>query len=104
MQPLDDIETIVPGPGNYKEIQGMSKTGHYVLSNNKGGTKAKFDQTKRQSLFEQVFKRQLYNPGPGYYKAPSEFGQYDGDIYKQLQDTKRAQNGWKIQSERAGKK
>lgn len=22
-----------------------------------------------------------YNPGPGSYRSPSDFGQYDGDIY-----------------------
>ena len=40
-------ETIAPGPGKYREINSLQKTGHYVLSQNKGGTKAKFDKDRR---------------------------------------------------------
>lgn len=65
-----------------------------MLSQHKGGNKAKFDNEKRVSLFDQVFKKELNNPGPGYYQAPSEFGLYDGDIYHELRHSKRSRNGW----------
>ncbi len=49
----------------------MPKTGNYILSQNKGGTMAKFDGVKRETVFDKVYKRELSNPGPGYYQAPS---------------------------------
>ena len=45
-------------------------------------------------MFDQVFHKELANPGPGYYSTPSEFGQYDGDIYTEIRRGKRARNGW----------
>jgi hypothetical protein len=82
----------------------MPNNGKYLLSNNKGGTKAKFDGEHRDTLFDQVFRRELSNPGPGYYQAPSEFGQYDGDIYVEMRKSKRSNNGWTNLSERKGRK
>jgi hypothetical protein len=33
--------------------------------------------------------------GPGFYKIPSEFGQYDGEIYQEMRSSKkRAISGW----------
>jgi hypothetical protein len=52
-----------------------------LLSKNKGGTGAKFERDRKESMFDRVFKKELANPGPGYYQLPSEFGQYDGNIY-----------------------
>jgi len=78
----------------------MHKTGQYFLSQSKGGTKAKFDKTQRESMFDQVYRKELENPGPGYYQMPSEFGQYDGDIYNDLRTTKRSRNGWNLNSDR----
>lgn len=47
------IDTITPGPGNYKNLaNNMSNIGRYVLSNNNGGTKAIFDQSKRVTKFD----------------------------------------------------
>jgi hypothetical protein len=40
-------ETLTPGPGKYKDISSLPKDGKYLLSNNKGGTKAKFDGEQR---------------------------------------------------------
>ena len=34
---------------------------------------------------------------------PSEFGQYDGDIYNELRKSKRSKNGWNVQSDRLGR-
>lgn len=66
-----NLETVTPGPGQYQEIRSLPKTGNYVLSQNKGGTKAKFDSEKRESVFDKIFRKELGNPGPGYYQAPS---------------------------------
>ena len=44
---ITQIETVTPGPGKYEDITMMSKKGNYVLSQNKGGTKGKFDVEKR---------------------------------------------------------
>jgi hypothetical protein len=52
-------EKMTPGPGKYTEISSMSKTGTYILSQNKGGTKAKFDKERRESVFDKVYKKQL---------------------------------------------
>lgn len=98
------VDTLPPGPGKYKEISQMSNTGTYLLSQNKGGTRAKFDKDKRESMFDKVFRKELANPGPGYYQVPSEFGQYDGDIYNEMRTSKRSQNGWKIQTDRPVKR
>ncbi len=47
------IDTMTPGPGNYKNLaNNMSTIGRYVLSNNTGGTKAIFDQSKRVTKFD----------------------------------------------------
>lgn len=47
------IDTMTPGPGNYKNLaNNMSNIGRYVLSNNNGGTKAIFDQSKRVTKFD----------------------------------------------------
>lgn len=41
------VETVTPGPGKYEDVTMMSKKGNYVLSQNRGGTKGKFDAEKR---------------------------------------------------------
>lgn len=46
----------------------------------------------------------MENPGPGYYQAPSEFGLYDGDIYKQFRESKRSKNGWTVATDRVSYK
>lgn len=30
----------------------------------------------------QVFFKIILDPGPGSYRSPSDFGHYDGDVYK----------------------
>ena len=71
-----------------------------MLSQTKGGTKAKFDRDRRESTFDKIFRKELEAPGPGYYQAPSEFGQYDGDIYAELRNSRRSKNGWNFQTDR----
>jgi hypothetical protein len=45
----------------------MSKNGSYILSQNKGGTKAKFDTEARELVFQHISKKLAQNPGPGAY-------------------------------------
>lgn len=35
----------------------------------------------RSTYFDASVKAEKDKPGPGNYKTPSEFGQYDGDVY-----------------------
>ena len=55
--------------------------GKYVVSSHRGGTNAKFDGSKRVTKFDECAKVGMSKPGPGYYRAGSEFGQYDGEVY-----------------------
>ena|ERR1711937_231245 len=51
------------------------------MSNHKGGTGAKFDSERRRTRFDDAEIASKKLPGPGRYRASSEFGQYDGDVY-----------------------
>lgn len=53
-----------------------------MISSHRGGTRAKFDSAPRKTKFDEIMQTSVTKPGPGQYKAPSEFGQYDGDIYR----------------------
>ena len=77
---LFTIENKVPGPGKYETIDKLSNSGKYIPSTSTGYGKRYFDKEKRVSDFEFKAKKN-YNPGPGTYRTPSEFGQYDGDVY-----------------------
>jgi len=72
------LDNKIPGPGVYNDVSKLSKVGKYIVSSHLGGTKAKFDNAKRISKFDEARINGLNRPGPGYYKQPSEFGQYDG--------------------------
>ena len=79
-----NLDNFVPGPGNYQDVSSLSKVGKYILSNHSGGTKAIFDHSKRITKFDQVKKQSMNHPGPGSYRMPSEFGQYDGEVYANI--------------------
>ena len=79
-----NVDNFVPGPGNYQDVSSFSKVGKYILSNHSGGTKAIFDHSKRITKFDQVKKQSMNHPGPGSYRMPSEFGQYDGEVYANM--------------------
>ena len=51
------------------------------MSQQKAAPHAKFDKTKRLTMFDEKMKLGSIQPGQGAYKASSEFGQYDGDVY-----------------------
>lgn len=65
------LETVTPGPGKYDDIVMLAKTGNYVLSQHKGGTKGKFDNEKRETVFEKTHSKDFQVPGPGSYISPS---------------------------------
>lgn len=77
------LETVPPGPGAYRESKllgdqyksGLSSRYHSSL-----GTK--FSHARRKTFYDEDVKEKVSVPGPGNYQSPSEFGQYDGDIYK----------------------
>ena len=84
----------MPGPGNYRHLNGLSNVGRYVVSNKIGGTQAIFNRDKRISKFETIQTQAAEKPGPGAYRMPSEFGQYDGDVYQHYNTiTKSTQRG-----------
>ena len=76
-----DPNNKIPGPSDYESGTGLSSIGKYVMSSHKGGTKAKFDGSKRKTKFDECAVQAKTKPGPGAYRASSEFGQYDGDVY-----------------------
>ena len=46
-----------------------------------GGTQAKFNRTPRSTFIDEQKYSNKFKPGPGFYRSPSEFGQYDGNVY-----------------------
>lgn len=80
---LLNLATDVPGPGNYKPQNDLSSEGKYVLSKNVSAGKRKFMDGGRLSFTELIAKRSaskiwfILAPGPGSYRAPSDFGHYD---------------------------
>ena len=54
----------------------MSNVGKYVLSRNKSTGKRTFMDGRRQSFIDLTEKHD-FTPGPGSYRAPSDFGHYD---------------------------
>jgi hypothetical protein len=76
------LDNKVPGPANYNDVTSLSSVGKYIVSSHRGGTGGKFAKDHRVAEFERVAKINNEKPGPGRYRSPSEFGQYDGnDIY-----------------------
>ena len=71
----------VPGPGDYDNPTNLSNVGKYLISSHRGGTNAKFDNSKRLTKFDECTKVGSTKPGPGHYRANSQFGLYDGDVY-----------------------
>lgn len=61
----------VPGPASYLDVSNLSNVGKYIVSAHRGGTKAKFDKSKRVTKFDQVINKSIEIPGPGSYRAPS---------------------------------
>ena len=67
-----------PGPGKYQPINDLSAEGFYVLSKNLSAGKRAILLGNRDSYLEpSSTMRENPNPGPGYYRLPSDFGHYD---------------------------
>lgn len=58
----------------------MSDRGHYTNSRLQGNGQRLFDKMQRENAFD-YRARKNRNPGPGSYRAPSDFGHYDGPVY-----------------------
>lgn len=72
-----------PGPSSYREKDGVSEKGKYVLSQRVGRGTRPFDQSARETFAATAIKRKSTIPGPGAYQLPSEFGFYgDAKQYK----------------------
>jgi hypothetical protein len=46
------LDNKVPGPGIYNDVSNLSNVGKYIVSSHQGGTRAKFDNSKRISKFD----------------------------------------------------
>ena len=63
-----------PGPGHYPPTEATTKTGIYFVSKFKNSGCRRFGSEFRDTLSERgTF---VSTPGPGTYRAPSEFGHY----------------------------
>ena len=76
----DMLENTIPGPGAYEQINNLSDRGHYTNSNMVGYGKRMFDKEHRVMEAEKKARKNAI-PGPGSYRLPSDFGQYDGEVY-----------------------
>ena len=79
--------TDVPGPGNYKPQNDLSREGKYVLSRNKSAGKRAIMDGRRQSFID-LTKKSQFTPGPGSYRTPSDFGHYDNKRERQTRLSK----------------
>lgn len=66
---------MVPGPGQYQPKLDMTKTGDYFVSKfRSAGTRTFYHSDRRTIGLPECAK---VTPGPGSYRAPSEFGFYE---------------------------
>ena len=67
-----------PGPQSYKQIDTMSPSSKYVVSNHRSRGTRPFTQEQR---FNYPHWNGTKNPGPGAYQKPSDFGIYGDSSY-----------------------
>jgi len=65
---------ITPGPGDYEPTTNMNKDGKYFTKFESSRART-FYHSDRQTLTARSSAQET--PGPGNYRAPSEFGYYD---------------------------
>jgi len=68
---------IVPGPGQYKEKNMLADKGHYILSTIAGPQTQRFAKGPKGKSVNSLKSV----PGPGTYRAISEFGYYESLPY-----------------------
>jgi len=74
----------VPGPGNYNLPAALTSTSKYINSKHLGTGLRAFTISKRVSKFDEISASRRNIPGPGSYRQPSDFGQYDGNVYNTI--------------------
>lgn len=62
-------KTVNPGPGTYENCLAINQNGRYVSSYIPSVQTPSFKITREHTKIN-------YNPGPGYYPGPSDFGIY----------------------------
>lgn len=62
-------KTVNPGPGTYENCLAINQNGRYVSSYIPSVQTPSFKITREYTKIN-------YNPGPGYYPRPSDFGIY----------------------------
>lgn len=65
---------MAPGPGHYPTVVSLDRNGVYFLSKFQSSGCRRFGRESRASVSTRG--SQLNTPGPGSYRAPSEFGYY----------------------------
>lgn len=60
------------GPGNYNPPSTITETGKLIVYRFKSSGACTFANSERDG-----FGKGSPNPGPGYYRLPSEFGYYE---------------------------
>ena len=66
----------VPGPGTYAPKVEITPTGFYFNSNFVSSRVRSFGREPRKDMTQQALSAK-FAPGPGAYRAPSEFGYYE---------------------------
>lgn len=87
---MSNAENIVPGPGTYQPPSALVNDSHYISSRHEGTGRRAFTIDKKLSKFDEYSKTFQGNPGPGSYRSPSDFGQYDGQVYERFGSPKRS--------------
>ena len=80
-----DVENQNPGPGAYQPPSAIMATSHSVSSRHEGTGQRAFSTGRKVSKFDEFSKTFVAYPGPGSYRSPSEFGNYDGEVYDRNQ-------------------
>lgn len=65
----------LPGPGHYEPKPSLNDKGEYFVSKFQSSSSRKFGRSQRV-----LMKTESNFPGPGTYRAPSEFGHYESNI------------------------
>jgi len=86
---------LYPGPGHYPPSQAITKSGNYFLSKFRSSMCRRFGSEHRETLPDSRATF-VFTPGPGAYRAPSEFGHYQAQN-KYVEEADRLDSQRKIQ-------
>jgi len=83
-------EANAPCPGTYNTTGEINNTGSYFVSKFKSSVGKTFGLSLKKADSTEKFRSMV--PGPGHYKVPSEFGQYESkDAQKESKDKSTAE-------------